>query len=442
MTIETSSFRILISLCFIIAFSTIHSQDTIHFESLAQVWQGIKKHNITFEKANIQEDLAELAHKTSIGNAFNPRVPVNLDFIDYTRLQNFFLPAEVLGGHPGDFRQVTFGQQYNTQFVIQPQLDLFNLSSISKIKYAKTNKELVKNKNTIDEMSLYNDINAIYHNILSLKEQIDILDEGLILANQILKTTEERFNEGLIRKQEVNEAKINSINILNQLEQLSKEFELQNQLLSLYFENDIIPILIESLNNPLDTIPPTILENKLAFKNLALETQLIKQEVKSIKYENIPTLSFISSLNWQNLSNDFFLASGSTGINYNSIGLRLGWQFPTVQRLSNLKNKQYELRLMELNSKHLEKENALGTAQLLTEFEKKMSQYRNMEAIYKLKEDSFEKNFNQYNEQILPLDKLLISQNEVFNSAINVIVAKSQLAYTKNKILINNHFQP
>ena len=68
-----------------------------------------------------------------------------------------------------------------------------------------------------------------------------------------------------------------------------------------------------------------------------------------------------------------------------------------------------------------------------------MEQYKNFKKIYLLKKDTFEKNFNQYQEQILPLDKLLISQNDLLISEINLVNALANIGFSKNKIVINNN---
>jgi OMF family outer membrane factor len=55
---------------------------------------------------------------------------------------------------------------------------------------------------------------------------------------------------------------------------------------------------------------------------------------------------------------------------------------------------------------------------MILEYEKALLQNENFRKIYTLKKDTYEKNFNQFKENILPLDKLLISQNDMLTSRL------------------------
>ena len=46
--------------------------------------------------------------------------------------------------------------------------------------------------------------------------------------------------------------------------------------------------------------------NNLQVKNLDLQADLLQQDIKVSKYQNLPTASCISMLNYQNVSNNFF----------------------------------------------------------------------------------------------------------------------------------------
>lgn len=74
------------------------------------------------------------------------------------------------------------------------------------------------------------------------------------------------------------------------------------------------------------------------------------------------------------------------------------------------------------------------------EYEKAQKQWSNFKSIADLKEDTYQKNLNQYNENILPLDRLLTSQNDMLNSQLNVVVALANIAFAKHKIIIHNQY--
>ena len=89
---------------------------------------------------------------------------------------------------------------------------------------------------------------------------------------------------------------------------------------------------------------------------------------------------------------------------------------------------------------HFLRENETRNSNLLVEYEKASSQLENFKKIQTLKEDTYQKNLNQYNENILPLDRLLTSQNDMLNSQLNVVVALANIAFAKHKIIIHNQY--
>jgi outer membrane protein TolC len=418
----------------------LFGQNSTTYTSLSQVWNDVKQQNVVFKNAKIQTELADLTYKTSLGNIINPRMPVTLNMIDNTRLQSNFIPAEIFGGPSGTFREVTFGQQYNSLFSVQPQIDLVNVSSIAQIKTAKINRDLIESQNLLSEQQIFENLNATYHNIISLKNQKKILAQNLDIAEEIKTIVSNRHSEGIARKQDLNEAEVNLITLRDKMEQLDYNISYQEKVLALFFENNTSPDVNEDLEKyVLEELVP-VTPGMTKSKNAALQSEMLRQDIKTLQYQYYPVLSFTSSLNWQNLSNDFFWASNSAGITFNSVGLKLAWDLPTVTRLSNIKNKQFQLQSLALNESHIAKESETKAAQLNIDYQKSISQYKNYKDIADLKSDTYNKSQDQYRENILGLDRLLIAQNDMLNSQLNVIQALANIAFTKHKILINNNY--
>jgi OMF family outer membrane factor len=296
----------------------------------------------------------------------------------------------------------------------------------------------VENQNKINEQKIYEQINAIYFNILSFEGQKEVLQENKAIAERILKITKDKFNEGIAKKQELNEAEVNVISLQDKIEQLEWTIKIQYQSLNLFFENEINAQLsqkiseFENENQLLET------QNQLKTDNANLQLQFAQQEYKALRYQNLPVLSFISAFNWQNLSNDIFFSNKSNNINFNYVGLKLSWDLFSVPRLSNTKSKQIQVEMLKVNALHTKKENETQNLQMTAELQKALKQLQNFQKIYALKKDTYEKNYNQFNENILPLDKLLISQNDMLLSKLNIVTTLANIGFNKNKIEINN----
>jgi OMF family outer membrane factor len=284
-------------------------------------------------------------------------------------------------------------------------------------------------------------MNIVYFNILSFDAQKEILEENIKIATDILRISTNKFKEEIARKQDVNEAEVNLIILQDKLEQLELSREIQYKTLNLFFENKINATLSQKIKEFEETETVLETQNNLISENARLKSLLAQQELKVLKYQNLPVLSFVASFNWQNLSNDFSFSQNSTWINYNYVGLRLNYNLPTtVQNYSNQKNKQLQIEILKNNEQHNNKETEIINAQLVLEYQKARKQVINFQKIYELKKDTYDKNFNQFSENILSLDKLLISQNDMFLSKINLVSALATVGFTKTKIEINNQF--
>jgi outer membrane protein TolC len=431
---------IIILLLILFSSKSILAQETKTFSNLNEVLDYSKTQNYSFENAKFQTQLAVMAKKTALGNVFNPKINTSIQVLNNINLPTSYLPAEAFGGVSGTFKEVQIGQQYVSTLNIQPQFDIINLSNLAQIKSAKINEQLVENQNKINEQNLYEKINAVYFNILSFKEQKIVVTENILIAENILKIISEKNKEGIARKQEVNEAEVNLILLQDKLEQIEMNTKIQYEILNLFFENKINGNLTQSIFEYKNESFISVNDNNLQNQNSELQTQLAQQEYKTLRYQNYPTLSFISSFNWQNLSNEQFFSTQSNWQNFNYIGLKLGWELPTIQRLSNIKNKKIQLEILQQTYEHIKAETKSKKEQLELEYQKSINQLVNFQKVFDLKKDTYEKNFNQFKEGILPLDKLLISQNDMINSKINVVSALTNIGFNKNKIEINNKF--
>lgn len=432
--------QILVLSLILFSFKNSLAQESKTFSTLNEVLEFSKTKNYSFDNAKLQTHLAELAKKTALGNAFNPKVNTSIQVLDNINLPISYLPAEAFGGVSGTFKEVQIGQQYVSTFNIQPQFDIINLSNFAQIKSAKINEQLVENQNKINEQNLYEKINAVYFNIISFNGQKEVVEENILIAENILKIISEKNKEGIARKQEVNEAEVNLILLKDKLEQLEMNTKIQYEILNLFFENKIESNLKQTIWDFKDQTILSANQNNLQNQNSELQAQLAQQEYKSLQYQNYPTLSFVSSFNWQNLSNDNFFASKSNWQNFNYVGLKLGWELPTIQRISNIKSKKIQLEILQKTNEHIKAETESKNEQLNLEYQKSLQQFINFQKVFDLKKDTYEKNFNQFMEGILPLDKLLISQNDMIISKLNIVSVLTNIGFSKSKIEINNTF--
>ena len=408
------------------------------FNTLQEVLVVAEKNNYSSLIATQQQHLANLTTTSSYGNAFNPRIPSSISITDNAKLPVTFIPAEAFGGPSGSFKQLTMGQRYVSVLNFSPQFDILNFGSLAKIKSAKLNEELTYHNNLLTKKNLFDQVNACYHNILSFQSQIEILQQNKLKADTLYHIVAYKYNQGLVRKQDLNEAEINQLNITDKIEQAKFSLEQQYLTLKLLCETDENILVIQQLSsqnfeNQLQA------SGNLVEENLKLQYDFARAEYKAALWQNLPTLSFVTSFNWQNNSNTNVWDKQKPWINNNFWSLKLAWDFPTnVPKLTAVKSNLISYNIAAINAKHAALQTKIQNEQLEKDYSKSLSLYQNNLLIYQLKKDNYQKSKNQFDANILALDKLLIAYNDLLLSELNVATSLASIAFNKSKIEINN----
>lgn len=422
----------------LLLFGKVSAQE-VEVSSVDELFQMASTRNQTLQNAGLQRDLAVVTRKIAGVNAFSPRVPVSWQALDNVALQRTFVPGVIFGQPEGTYKELVMGQKYVSTFNISPQFDILNFGNRAQRQTAVFNEDLAVLSEKQAQRDVYLQINAAFHNVISFDAQKSILEENLGTARKILAIVRDRFGEGIARSQEVNEAEVNVVTLENSLEQLEQNRHLQLELLKLLTRPEADIRIRKGSETDAGVSSPAAgtLDTDLA----RTRTRMAEQEMLSARKDQWPVLSAVSSFNWQNLDNRFFYGSGSSAIYFAYIGLKLSWDLPTnVQKISNLKNREIQLKVAENNLKLAEEQEVYANLQRETELKKAQSQLASLERIEALKKDTFDKNYVQFEENILPLDKLLISQNDWLASRLNRAAGAVNVQYNYQILRINNRF--
>jgi len=415
------------------------SAQVAEVSSVDELFQMASARNQTLKNAALQRDLAGITRKIAGVNAFSPRMPVSWQALDNVALQRTFVPGVIFGQPEGTYKELVMGQKYVSTFNISPQFDILNFGNRAQRQTAVFNEDLAVLSEKQAQRDIYLQINAAFHNVVSFDAQKSILEENLGISRKILAIVSDRFAEGVTRSQEVNEAEVNVVTLENSLEQLEQNRRLQIELLKLLTrpEADIRIREGQAWDANVSSPAAGTLDADLA----RARARMAGQEVLSARKDQWPVLSAVSSFNWQNLDNRFFYGSGSSAIYFAYIGLKLSWDLPTnVQKISNVKNREIQLKVAENNLQLAEEQQAYANLERETELKKAKSQLESLEKIEALKKDTFEKNYAQFEENILPLDRLLISQNDWLASRLNRATGAVNVKYNYQILRINNRY--
>jgi outer membrane protein TolC len=417
------------------------AQQTFRFRNPNEVLAFATQHSIALKSGNAQMALAKYQTHYAKINRFNPRTNVGYAMTDNLQLPVNFLPAEVFGGPAGTFREARFGQQYIQNLSITPQVDLINHAAWAKLASFKTSEILSEINQKLIKKTLSESVVAVYFNVVSLQEQIKILNQTLQNADSVMQIVQRKHNQGIIRSQDVNNATVNTLMIQDRIQQLQNSIEQQYNLLkSLCDIPTSTDILVENQHST-SSDNVAVLTNSLKSQQAALQVNHAQNELKVNQLSYYPTLSFIGNWALQENSNNHFFDGKARWISQSYIGLRLNFAIPDANRYAQTKMVKTNLQMAELNAQKQDIQQSFEQQQLQLEWEKALAGEQMSAKIVSLKNDTYRKNFNLFQQDIYPTENLLLSFNDVLNATLSQQVAKVQTAFQKEKINIHNSIQ-
>ena len=430
--------QIFIAFLLIIQFS--NAQTKLEFNTLDSLFNYAENHSISIKTGEQEVLLAKWQKISAQAGLVNFKMQTSFSLTDNIMLPVTYFPAEAFGGEPGTFKEMRTGQKYMGNFNFAPQIDIINPVSWTKLKNAKINTRLTDVNNLIVKKSLFESISASYYNIISLKEQVEITQKNLYTADTLQTIMRNKYTEGIVRQQDLNDAIINNLSLKDNLTQL--EISLNQQYYALKILCDIPQntaiFLTENAvyNQPFDQNLQT--DNQLKHESSLLKADLAKEELRANRLAQYPTVSIVAYDGWQQNSKEQFFDSNANWINSQYVGLRLSMPFPDVNGFTLTKKAKINKTISELDAEHTKLENDITNIQLNLDYEKAYSQFKTANQIFLLKDENYQMALNQFNESILSSDKLLIAFDDMLISQLNYSAALANLLYTKSKIEINN----
>jgi OMF family outer membrane factor len=434
-------YKLSIILIIVLLFQTLNGQtETLSFNSLDSVFAYSEENSSTI-KTNKQQTLLakweKIAAKTGL---INFKMLSSFNITNNYKQAVTFLPAEAFGGAPGTFKRVETGTPYVENFTITPQIDIINFASWYKLKSANINSELTDVNNLLVKKTLFESIAAAYYNIISLKAQVEFTKKSLASADTLLQNMKNKYAEGIIRKQDLNEAEINNLALTDKLKQL--EITLEKQYFSLKILCDIPSetnvVINEEINYKQFFEKGLEVNNNLQYKYSLLKVKQAEAEIRTNQFLQLPKVSLVFYDSWQHNSASKFFDNNTPWINSQYISLRLSLPFPDINRYALTQKSKINKTILEQNAEHTRLTNDLQNKQMVLDYKKAYSQLITNKQIYNLKKENYRMSVNQFNMSILPPDKLITDFNDMITSMLNYTSSFSNLLYTKSTIKINN----
>jgi len=397
-------------------------------------------HNTTLNKSILDQEIIAAQIAEVKGGAF-PQISASGGFTDNFSLAEQQLPAEIVGGEPGTTIGVAFGNRYVFTGGVRAEQQLLNFQLFNSIKAANALKEIQALTTLQTTEDLIINVVQVYIQIQVTEKQVELLEENFNRTSSLIELSDLKYQEGIIKKLDLNQMKVNRSNLRTQIEDAQYQMDEQKRLLKLYL---YIPMDAEvNLTEKLEDSEAFPLQNGLninsniQYQHLEKQVDLsvIDQKVERANY--LPKISAFFNYNYQGDTNEFTFEAPTYTDQWNgTYGLTATMNiFDGGSRRNRIQQKELETLKLEEDQKMLkttiEKDYQDALQQMLLSQSQITSQNENM----LLAQENYDGINTSYNEGVADLTELLDSEFALRQAQSNYLNALLQSKISTLRIL-------
>jgi outer membrane protein TolC len=380
-----------------------------------------------------------------------PQIDGNINYQNFLKQQVSVVPAEFLGGEPGEFQEVIFGTEQNVNATATLNQLIFDGSYIVGLQSVKVFLEISKNAQEKTELEVRKNVINAYGNVLLAVESESILRKNRDVLKKNLYETQKIYENGLEEEESVEQLQITLSGIESQLKNATRLKTIAYQMFNITLGIDVNAntVLTDNLENlaeaniVLDLLNvEEDIDNNIDY--IIAENDRTSKElmVKLEKSKALPQLTGFINGGYLGFSNDFtFLDSDQNWAGFSAFGFNLNIPiFSSLGRSAKTQKAKIQLEIAEENLTELEQQIRLKIARAKSDYQFSIEDYEVKKQNLKLAERIEKKNETKFFEGIGSSFELRQAQTQLYNaqseylqSMLNVITNKTELETVLNQ---------
>lgn len=414
---------------FLLLSSTAFAQqpDTLRLSLVEAVNLAVQQ-NPQLKSVQLDEEINRAKIREVKASAL-PQVTGDASFTDNFLRASQILPGEVFG-KPGESIAVKFGTRYQMGATAQVSQALFNPSIRIGLRAARESQGLYELQTFKSKEDLIYNVVNLYTQLQMIEKQTELVEGNLDRTQRLIEITSAQFKEGIIKKVDVEQLKVNYTNLTTQLSNTENtRTQLLNNLKTLMNVDSGQPLAIVNVGTePIQVSQQLDLSDNTDLALVDYQRKLQDLNTANIQAGYLPTLSLIANMGYQGQTNDLFNSAATQGFGAGLYGLRLSIPiFDGFAKKSKITQSQYKGRQLELNRQYLMRnvENQFSNARntVIQNGKVLLAQEENMkvaESLYNVAKLS-------YTEGISPLSELINAENGLKEAQTQYLTAMLQI---------------
>jgi outer membrane protein len=364
-----------------------------------------------------------------------PQVNGDASYTDNYALPTQLLPGEFFG-QPGGTIPVQFGTRNNLSATVQVTQSLFNKQIAAGLRAATASQKLYELNTFRTKEDLVYQVAQLYLQLQITQRQDELLQANLARANRLIGIAEAQLKEGVIKKIDVDQMRVNQTNLVTQRFYVQNGYDQQVNVLKILLGLPVeTPVAVTdslgTLGAQLTATPAFEPQQNTSLRLLDVQQSLLNIERQSFQAGYYPTLAAFAQYGWQGQSQKLFDADRMNSFTSGAWGLRLS--VPIFDGLA----KQQKIEQNRVRSSQLALDRQYATSNLQAQFTNARNRLAQNQAVLdaqqanmRLAEELYNTSNLAYTEGVAPLTELINAENGLTNAQTQYITAllQTQLA--------------
>lgn len=374
-----------------------------------------------------------------------PQINAGADYQHNFVLQKSIIPAEFLGGNPGEFVEVAFGTKHTMNAYGNISQLIFDGSYLVGLQSAKVYLQISENAKAKTDLEIRELVVNSYGNVLLAQESISILEKNKTSVEKTLFETNETFKNGLTEEENVEQLQITLAQINSTLANAQRNETLALNMLKYVLGIDLQEniTLTEKLDDlTQDNVDFTTSQSSFSFENTIdykIQQNTLESNRLLLKLERskaLPSLAANYNFGYNAFNDQFkFFTNEQKWLNYSYLGISLKVPlFSSLARSARTQQARIAFDQAKINLKSTEQKMLLDYQKAKSDYELSLELYgtnkdnlRLAERIENKQSIKFKEGISSSFEFTEAQRQLYTAQQNYLQSMIDVINKKTAL---------------
>ncbi len=368
-----------------------------------------------------------------------PQVSASGNFTYNFKLPTQLLPGEFIGS-PGELVEVQFGTDLNTIFTGEVNQLVFNKSFFLGLDASRKVKKLSELQAQKSKEDITYDIAQLYYQIQVTEKQKAILQANLNQVERLFNLTQKQFENGFAKKIDVDQLRVNRINLQNQLKNVDLQVEQLKQTLKFLMAMPLdAPIaLTDTIDEQAYAVPDVQMfspdfSQKTDLAVLDAQADLNQLNEEQFKAGYWPTLNAFANYNYQGQGNSF---SELQWFDFGAIGLNLSIPiFDGFRKKAQIQQARIEQAQLAETRRMTQQSLRLDYNQGLQQLQTNINNLQALAENRRVAEEVYRVAQQRFTEGIAPITEVLSAETAMREAQTNYLTTLLQVKLAEIDIL-------